>query len=179
MKTYRHFNVQFHMLPEELLGFVEKMSAKYSLNLRLERHFPKRTFDVAAGDGLEDAVQRFGYPDVIWLVMDGFQPGPGVEYMMLGMGNRRDRILTESHFGGRTKDDDAYQIWRAVFTELKLRAPSGGWVVNPTEKVKGFSKRCHFSPAAAEASRRGEIVLKDVLGAQAPNYMVPDEPELR
>jgi hypothetical protein len=175
---YRYFDVQFHMLPDELLGFVQEMMAKYGINVDLERWFPKTKRNVAATQSLKDAVAKFGYPDRIWLLMHELKLRPGGEYMMLNTGDLKGRILTESTLSGRTNDEDAYLKWKAIFAELTRRAPSGGWHVSPEFKAKGFTKRCHFSPAAAAASRRGEIVLKDNLGAQSPNYMVPDDPDL-
>jgi hypothetical protein len=177
--AYRQFNMQFHMLPEELVSFIQEMMLKHQFNLELERWFPRRKVNIAAGNqSLMDEIEQSGFPDRIWLLIGDDELKRDGEYLMLNVGKLVGNALAETQLGGRTKDEQVYKVWSTVGAELKRRAPPGGWLVNPSQKLKQYYKTCHFSRAAADASRRGEIVLKDSLGAQSPNYLVPDEPQL-
>src|SRR4051794_31580782 len=99
-------NIQFHMLLDEVLVFVDAVRAQYSLQIELERWHPKAVRVLPADADLAAEVRRFGSIDRIWLL---FQPqrSERTERFMLNIGGTRAHRLAQSQFGGGTRNAEA------------------------------------------------------------------------
>jgi len=165
-------NVQFHMLPEELVQFVRDVSSRYQLEVELERFYPKALQAAPVDGDLTEEIKKFGQLDRIWLVCKT-PKSKKAERFMLNVGRQRGNRLAQAQFGAGTNKAKVLEVLKQVVSDLKRSTKAGIWVVNEDGSV-GYSKISRISEGATNAVRAGQIDL--VSPAFTQSYRV-DPPE--
>ncbi|HEV3439704.1 MAG TPA: hypothetical protein VG122_20230 [Gemmata sp.] len=165
-------NVQFHMLPDELIQFVKEVSSRYQLEVELERFYPKALQTVPVDGDLTEEIEKLGQLDRIWLLCKT-PKSKKAERFMLNVGRRRGNRLAQAQLGAGTNKAKAFEVLKKVAAELKRRTKAGIWLVTENGNV-GYVKSARISEGATTAARAGQIDL--VSPAFTQSYRV-DPPE--
>lgn len=156
-------NINFHMLPDELLQFAVDIMNHYPLSAEVEQWHPKVQIRVDAGDGIVDAVRQLDKLHRIWLIFNN--EASSCDRIMINVGQRTDNCLQQSQMGADVKTPEAIKILKEIATKLRRRTTSGVWIMSESGSV-GHSKSFRVSPAAARAARAGHIELKNLIFTQ-------------
>jgi len=149
--------IQFHMLFYELTDFVAELMCQFSLDVELERFFPKKVRIVSADQDLAKKIATFGHVDRIWLLCKPPRCRK-FERFNLYVGRVKSDHLEQSHLGAGTEKAEAFKVLQKIARQLKKRTTAGIWVRGETGQV-GFAKNFRFSPGAAEVQRTGKMKL--------------------
>jgi hypothetical protein len=158
-------NIQFHMLPEEVIDFVDEVRARFSLTVELEQWFPDVACNVPPAEDLKHEVQKLGTIHRIWLL---YRPPRcrNYERFALNMPTFRSNRLLQGQFGGGTEKAAAFKVLSQIARALKKRAKAGLWVVTEQGNI-GYSRDSRVSEGAMSASRAGKIELVSFANTQS------------
>jgi hypothetical protein len=165
-------NIQFHMLPDELIEFVADVRSRYDLGVELERWFPKVVREVPPDADLIDEIRKFGEVNRFWLLYKS-PNSKRPEKFMLNAGEQRGKRLAQAQLGAGTKKARAFQVLKKVAADLKRRTKGGIWLVTDVGKV-GYINNERISEGAANAARAGKI---DLVGIAFTSCYYVDQPE--
>lgn len=168
----KSINIQFHMLPTELLSLVDDVRRKYVLDVELEAWSPHRSKVVTATESLVSAVEQFGETDRYWFIVKKGKSN-GTDKLMLNAPTFRGKRLNQADFGAGAKSPEGQEILKGIAEELRSRTSPGVWVVGEFGGVSAFAKSFRISKAAAAASRSGEVELSGIGFVQR---FYPDKP---
>lgn len=157
-------NIQFHMLPSEIIAFVSDIRSKHAVSIELERWHPKAVRTIPPLANVSTEVQDFGIVDRIWLIVESAAPRLS-ERFMLNIGSVKGEKLQQSQFGGETRSPLGYRVCKQLASELRRRTRAGLWIIGEHGSV-GFKRSFRVSPGAMEASRRGHLKLTNVAWTQ-------------
>jgi hypothetical protein len=158
-------NIQFHMLPDEVLDFVDVVRARFALMVVLEKWFPDWTREVPPERDLRKSFHKFGPLDRMWLQ---YRPPRcrKSESFCLNMPKFRSNRLLQGQLGGGTEKPAAFKVLTQIAREFKKRAKAGAWVVTEAGNI-GYCRDFRISPGATAASRAGEIELVSMGNTQS------------
>ena len=173
-------NIQFHALPEELLGFIKNWSKRFNLNVSAGRLFPEFVAEEVSDLDKDEQIEG---ADFIYL---GLSP-PNLEatssydflsknpnYLSIYLGKLDKEGLRESSVSGITTNSEELEIWKKIAREIKKETSTGLWAVNPVLMTKGFYKNARYTQGAYNLAK-GKTKL---LPAAGWNYYTIEEPDL-
>ena len=180
-----HFQLQLHVMPTELLGWLDGWRNRHRLSARLIYYSPRRSRLIRSNASLQGVVKSYGWPDEI--VLSHYRPrntrddevsavddlratGEGITVLMpehTVKGLRQAIIAVDS------KNWKSKSPWREIVRDIRARTRAGMWVINPALNVSRFYRSLRFTEEAAMAARKG-MVLLPVAG---DNVMRVDPPQ--
>src|SRR6266702_5887418 len=166
-------NIQFHILFEELIAFVNYVRSRYQLEIELEKFFPHAFRLVPLDADLAEEIKQFGQVDCFWLVYKSPR-SKKAEKFMLAVGGKRGKRLAQAQLGAGTNKAKAFEVLKKIAADLKRRTTAGIWLVTAIGNV-GYIKNDRISEGATNAARTGKIDLVDI--AFNSSFHV-DQPEI-
>ena len=158
--------VQFHGTPSEIIEFAEECAKEMSLYTVAMNSFPEFTIDLLDERDVVSYAYHHPIDDICFSLTeadvdvnrrwDFIKKNP--DCLSLQIGKIRDGKLTESFLSAETNDPDLLKQWRRIARKLKKLTITGGWVINPLAKTKGFYKDIRYTKAAKELYEAGVII---------------------
>jgi hypothetical protein len=179
----RHVNLQFHVLPDELLDWVEEWKREFNLFVSAVRYFPQyRIRKITSIAQFRRQLHTARAPDEIWLSVDPFDlqgrtssqlQDANAGSFFISFPESTPDGLRQTLMGAEAADAVSWPLWKKLVGRTKRQCKKGLWVFNPTAGVKGFTHSARYTTRVEEASRRG-LVLLPLAGGY---IMSIDEPE--
>jgi hypothetical protein len=177
-------HLQLHVLPDELLDWVEQWRDEFGLSIAKITYQPKYSArDVHDFHQLRKSVAAGKAPDELWLSLRPFKLSH-VGKTATEDANRnalfisfpflsRDGLL-ECLLGSESKAVTNAKLWKLLMGRVKRSCGKGLWVLNPKQHIKKFYSNIYYTSGAGEASRKG-LALLPIAGG---NVMSVEEPDL-
>jgi hypothetical protein len=164
--------VQFYALPEEVLRFLLRQIDDFSLHVATIRHFPYEVvkIDKAALGG------AFADPSVWGLMLTVDLPkipatgrndllDNNPDALLLDIGRRSEKGLTESWMTVRASAPEAVAVWSKVVRRLKAMTRVGATAINPKTGATARARNQRYTDGAKALNDEGVTMLPMAGGA--------------
>ena len=162
-------NIQFHILPKELIGFIENWTKEYDFRVVVIKLFPFSSQEIKDFVGLKDSETELNQLKFIYLgksspdlsESDNYAfTAKNPNYLSIHLGKLTNEGLIQSSVGGITDNLEYAKIWRKIIKNIRKNTSTGLWIVNPNINVKEFDKNARFSNGAYDLAKEGVKLLQ-------------------